>query len=468
MRRRDGITLISVVVTIIILIILAGISINMTMGENGIITVAKRAKQNIELSQIEEQRKLNELYIQLEENGGIGIEYDAIEKLNEFKRKIADYVEEAGGIKPEYIANAEEFGEKIKGIVKEVTKTATATPEDIVKDKTAWVDGRMITGTRVDNTIMYQGPFLWNSGYLYYYGKSTNIAGNWEIMTSGDGVAIEYADYLYFDSTTKGSASFTTSNKIDLSIFENISVNMDLNIPHYAWNVETQISKDKENWTTLTKNSANGSSSSQKYVNANVSASINTAEPVYVRIILTTTGANGKTSAKIYSIGFESSHIAPNTSFLWRAGYIYYYGKDSNNIEDWQMEYNNGGTAKKNTNNLYFSTPQVNSTVSAITKNKIDISKFTQIIVNYEKKIPHYGWSIEFQYSTNKENWTTIIKDSANGTSSSGKYATVNLTQNISIAEPVYIRILLNSTSPNGETSLKVYSINFISNQVIT
>ncbi len=38
----SGITLVSLVVTIIILIILAGISLNATLGENGIITMAKK------------------------------------------------------------------------------------------------------------------------------------------------------------------------------------------------------------------------------------------------------------------------------------------------------------------------------------------------------------------------------------------------------------------------------------------
>ena len=48
------------------LIILAGVSINLVVGNNGIITIAKRAKENIELAQIEGEKKLNELYLQLE------------------------------------------------------------------------------------------------------------------------------------------------------------------------------------------------------------------------------------------------------------------------------------------------------------------------------------------------------------------------------------------------------------------
>ena len=91
MKNKKGITLVSLVVTIIVLIILAGVSINLTLGENGIITMAKKARENMELAKVDEERKLNELYMQMEQEGlSGGISYDAIAKLVEFKRQIAN------------------------------------------------------------------------------------------------------------------------------------------------------------------------------------------------------------------------------------------------------------------------------------------------------------------------------------------------------------------------------------------
>lgn len=157
MKENKAITLVSLVVTIIILIILAGISINITLGENGIISIAKRAKENIELAEIEEQTRLNELYTQIEQNeGNFGDYYDAIQKLDDFKKAIADYIEEAGGIKPAYTAEKEVFGESITGIVAEVTKDATATADNIAEGKTACVKGEMITGTGKDAQTSYE------------------------------------------------------------------------------------------------------------------------------------------------------------------------------------------------------------------------------------------------------------------------------------------------------------------------
>ena len=176
LKKEKGITIISLVVTIIILIILAGISINLTIGEDGLITKAKQAKENTELAQIEEQEKLNELYAHLSSNGEISgdISYDSIAKLIEFKKSIADYIGEAGGIKPEYTADTLTFGESIKGIVAEVTKNATATSDDIAEGKTAWVSGNLITGTNKNDSSLDISDIELNQ--IKKYGEHISLA----------------------------------------------------------------------------------------------------------------------------------------------------------------------------------------------------------------------------------------------------------------------------------------------------
>ena len=47
-NRNKGITLIALVVTIVALLILAGVSINLVIGNNGIITMAQKAKEKTE------------------------------------------------------------------------------------------------------------------------------------------------------------------------------------------------------------------------------------------------------------------------------------------------------------------------------------------------------------------------------------------------------------------------------------
>lgn len=64
-RENKGITLISLVITIIILIILAGVAINLSLGENGIFTKAKQARNEYINAESSEQESLNVLVDQL-------------------------------------------------------------------------------------------------------------------------------------------------------------------------------------------------------------------------------------------------------------------------------------------------------------------------------------------------------------------------------------------------------------------
>ena len=61
MRRNKGITLIALVITIIVLLILAGVAIAMLSGQNGILRKATEAKTKTEQAQEEEQTKLAQM-----------------------------------------------------------------------------------------------------------------------------------------------------------------------------------------------------------------------------------------------------------------------------------------------------------------------------------------------------------------------------------------------------------------------
>lgn len=58
MKEQKGITLVALVITIIILLILAGISIAALSGENGLFTRAKQAKNNTISSQTAENESI--------------------------------------------------------------------------------------------------------------------------------------------------------------------------------------------------------------------------------------------------------------------------------------------------------------------------------------------------------------------------------------------------------------------------
>lgn len=76
MRKNGGITLVALVITIIILIILAGVSINILLGENGMIAKAKQAQKAQNVARILEKLELEKADL------GIANEYTA--KLNAY------------------------------------------------------------------------------------------------------------------------------------------------------------------------------------------------------------------------------------------------------------------------------------------------------------------------------------------------------------------------------------------------
>lgn len=145
LKKNQAITLVSLVVTIIVLIILVGISINLVLGENGIITKAKQAKENMELAQVEEQKELNELYKQLENNEGStdSTSYDSTAILAEFKRKIASAITDMG-VETSESSNVDTMANNIRSISKGLNNALNPTyKEHLITTSTAATNGYM-------------------------------------------------------------------------------------------------------------------------------------------------------------------------------------------------------------------------------------------------------------------------------------------------------------------------------------
>ena len=70
-REEKGITLVALVVTIIVLIILAGVTLNIVLDNDGIINKAKQAAEDYENAQREEQEILGQVENYIENAGKI-------------------------------------------------------------------------------------------------------------------------------------------------------------------------------------------------------------------------------------------------------------------------------------------------------------------------------------------------------------------------------------------------------------
>ena len=96
--KEKGITLIALVITIIVLLILAGVTIATLTGDNGILTKATEAKDKTEESEEEEKVKLSVAGALAKDNGGeIKEQYLDEELASNFGEKGTDYNLEGSG-----------------------------------------------------------------------------------------------------------------------------------------------------------------------------------------------------------------------------------------------------------------------------------------------------------------------------------------------------------------------------------
>ena len=99
MRCQRGVTLVALVVTIIILIILAGVSIGTLVGDNSIITIAQKAKENIQLAQLQEEKQLNTLQLELEKSLESEEDAENLEMIQTLQKELAKLSEEVNLLK---------------------------------------------------------------------------------------------------------------------------------------------------------------------------------------------------------------------------------------------------------------------------------------------------------------------------------------------------------------------------------
>jgi hypothetical protein len=173
-RNKRGITLIALVITIIVLLILAGITINLTIGEGGIITTAQQAGKNYVQASASEQSDIN---------------------------AITDYID----------ARTTEVGEKVADITKTTTTDGEETTVTIgkkISDGTGstvpvpigfyYVGGTVASGAVISDSAEDENK---------YKGQTvvgTDLIGNQYVFIPVDGTSLKYEQDHTYDSKHSG------------------------------------------------------------------------------------------------------------------------------------------------------------------------------------------------------------------------------------------------------------------------
>ena len=161
-KKASGITLIALVITIVILIILATVTINMAFGENGLIQQAELARDMTANSTVAENEGMNSL---MEEYANVMAEDEEIEEPEEPKEPATD-----GTFSTEEGVNTPNIGDNMQLVV--FDEDTSTWVEDTTKEAYSYKD----TATEGANSsqwanakVTIDGIDSYFLGYLYLF-----------------------------------------------------------------------------------------------------------------------------------------------------------------------------------------------------------------------------------------------------------------------------------------------------------
>ena len=148
--KQRGITLIALVITIIVLLILAGVSIAMLTGENGILTQAQEAKKQTSIAEEKEQIALAYNAVKAQEKGGT-VTADKLDA--ELQKDGANAEDDAKGIKVTFEESGREYIIDENGNITEGTGVTTPPEEPENQGTLGTITGDEETPTEVKDSL---------------------------------------------------------------------------------------------------------------------------------------------------------------------------------------------------------------------------------------------------------------------------------------------------------------------------
>ena len=242
--KEKGITLIALVITIIVLLILAGVTIATLTGDNGILTKATEAKDKTEEGEEEEKVKLSVAGALAKDNGGeIKERYIDEELASQFGEKGTDYNLEGSGpftvtiIKSgrSYLIDKEgTIGEAVKREGIEVGDYVNYVPDANAEGYTTDKLSESITGSTDNTNAITQDDLKW---------RILNIDASGRVDLISD---IPTSQYVYFQGARGYNNGVYVINDICKSLYSNSSLGIT------ARNIELKDIEDQMNSTGIT------------------------------------------------------------------------------------------------------------------------------------------------------------------------------------------------------------------------
>ena len=231
MHRKNGITLIALVVTIIVLLILAGITISLVFGSNGVIQKAQDSKEQTKIGEMREKLEMAKVPVYADGNGLYKVQdyWDRIESEGLIADKTVDIIDNGDG--------TYEVTTTSGYIIKITLVPRKDNVEDIQIEHIGKVDGPRIRNLKVTNkttnsiTVEVETANAEGATYTYYYikggetdwkkaeeikektntyrGLESNVIYNIKVRVEKDGKAVEKEVSTITGELPEGAVQFS-------------------------------------------------------------------------------------------------------------------------------------------------------------------------------------------------------------------------------------------------------------------
>ena len=274
-KRENGITLIALVVTIVVLLILAGITISLVFGSNGVIKKAQEANENTKIAQVREQLELAKGPEYIEGNGKYNPDsyFERIEAEGIIGNKDTDIIDNGDGT---YEVTT------TSGYIFKITLVPSKdNVEDIQIEHIGKVDGPRIRDLKVKNkttnsiTVEVETANAEGATYTYYYkkdgevdwkkaeeikektytfsGLESNVIYNIKVRVEKDGKSAEREENIITGELPEGAVQFSPVE------WKNGQASTTITTSETGYTLQYQIGEIAEgSWTNTTSGSVIG------------------------------------------------------------------------------------------------------------------------------------------------------------------------------------------------------------------
>ena len=274
-KLENGITLIALVVTIVVLLILAGITISLVFGSNGVIKKVQEANENTKIAQVREQLELAKGPEYIEGNGNYNPDsyFERIETEGIIGNKDTDVIDNGDGT---YEVTT------TPGYIFKITLVPSKdNVEDIQIEHIGKVDGPRIRNLKVTNkttnsiTVEVETANAEGATYTYYYkkggetdwkkaeeikektytfsGLESNVIYNIKVRVEKDGKAVEKEVSTITGELPEGAVQFSPVE------WKNGQASTTITTSETGYTLQYQIGEITEgSWTNTTSGSVIG------------------------------------------------------------------------------------------------------------------------------------------------------------------------------------------------------------------